>query len=254
MRRNTDTLSMHESIGGVLGETTKQLTLFLGKILPSILENWWKIAVLNSLSPKQQERLRQRNITSLASLDLAALLQVLDQNWYQISTKLGLPSEVRHFIKEMQTVRNRWAHAGSEGFPVKDVYRDLDTLQRFALIIEAKDLSDKISILMNALLMIQRGSEQNKKTGQLSTPEGQDIYTNDTTGQMNFYVYENWTAEHKAVIHRADCGFCNNGKGSGRNKLGNKNGRWHGPFDSLTKAERAAISTGRTVKQDRCVK
>ncbi|EFK08811.1 conserved hypothetical protein [delta proteobacterium NaphS2] len=60
--------------------------------------------------------MKERNINSLASLDLAALLRVLDRNRYQISSKLDLTSEARHFVKEMQTVRNRWAHAGSEGF------------------------------------------------------------------------------------------------------------------------------------------
>jgi len=84
--------------------------------------------------------MEQRNIGSLATLDLAALLRVLDQNWYQISTRLALTSEARHFVKEMQTVRNRWAHATTEGFPVEDVYRDLDTLQRFAVVIEADDI------------------------------------------------------------------------------------------------------------------
>jgi len=28
-----------------------------------------------------------------------------------------------------------------------------------------------------------------------------------------FWVYENWTAEHKAVIHSGTCGHCNHGKG-----------------------------------------
>ncbi len=64
--------------------------------------------------------------------------RVLDQNWYQISMKMNLSPEARHFVKEMQTVRNRWAHAGTEGFPLEDVYRDLDTLQRFATVIEAE--------------------------------------------------------------------------------------------------------------------
>ena len=76
---------------------------------------------------------------SFAGLDLAALLRVLDHNWYQVSTKLNLPAESRHFVKEMQTVRNRWAHANTRGFPFEDVYRDLDTLQRFASIINTNE-------------------------------------------------------------------------------------------------------------------
>jgi hypothetical protein len=51
--------------------------------------------------------------------------------------------------------------------------------------------------------------------------------TMTTTAQSDF-VYENWTAEHKAVIHEASCGSCNPGLGCHANPLGNKNGRWHG--------------------------
>lgn len=70
---------------------------------------------------------------------------------------------------------------------------------------------------------------------------------------MNYWVYENWTAEKKAVIHVGSCAFCNDGKGTGRNLLGNKNGKWHGPFDLLDESEAAALKTGRPVRRHRCV-
>jgi ATP-dependent helicase HepA len=122
-----DTQQVQTSISRLLGEAAKQLASFLETILPSLVEDWWKQAVVNNLS-YQQRRVEQHNIESLGSLDLAALIRVLDQNWYQISTKLNLTSESRHFVKEMQTIRNRWAHSGTDGFPVDDVYLDLDTL------------------------------------------------------------------------------------------------------------------------------
>ena len=122
-----------------LGEVSRALAYFLEKILPNLSANWWDEAVVNTLSFQQRRLVKEHDINSLASLDLAALLRVLDQNWYQVSTKLGLKSEERHFVKEMQTVRNRWAHAGSEGFPIDDVYRDLDTLQRFASVVDANE-------------------------------------------------------------------------------------------------------------------
>jgi len=50
--------------------------------------------------------LEQRNITLLSGLDLAGLLRVLDQNWYQISNSLDFTPEARYFVKEMQTIRN----------------------------------------------------------------------------------------------------------------------------------------------------
>lgn len=134
-----DSLSIQASVTKLLSEAAKQLALFLEKVLPTLFEDWWKQAVLNNISFHQRQRLEKHNIESLISLDLAALLRVLDQNWYHISTKLHLTSEDRHFVKEMQTIRNRWAHSGTEGFPVEDVYRDLDTLQRFSKVIDADE-------------------------------------------------------------------------------------------------------------------
>ena len=42
---------------------------------------------------------------------------------------------------------------------------------------------------------------------------------------MAFWIYENWTAENKAVIHRGDCSFCNEGKGIHSEKEEGRNGR-----------------------------
>lgn len=56
-----------------------------------------------------------------------------------------------------------------------------------------------------------------------------------------FWVYENWVAAKKAVVHRGDCGFCHEGAGTGRNVLGEQNGRWHGPFSSFEGAKSAAV-------------
>jgi ATP-dependent helicase HepA len=131
---------MENILNQLLHKTAVCLAKYLERVLPSLFEDWWKQAVVNNLSFQQRRRLEQLNISSLAALDLAALLRVLDQNWYQISTRLNITSEARHFVKEMQTVRNRWAHATMEGFPVEDVYRDLDTLQRFCAIIKADEI------------------------------------------------------------------------------------------------------------------
>ena len=109
--------------------------------------------MVNNLSFQQRRRMEQHNVDSLTSLDLAALLRVLDHNWYQISMKLKLTSEARHFVKEMQTVRNRWAHIDTKGFSLEDIYRDLDTLQRFAKVIEADEsLLEEVSLTKSSLL------------------------------------------------------------------------------------------------------
>ncbi len=153
MTLHLDDQHSQNTISKLLSEVARYLALFLENQLPSLFEDWWKQAVLNSLSFQQRRRMEQSGLNALGALDLAALLRVLDQNWYQISNKLGLTSEARHFVKEMQTIRNRWAHATTEGFPLDDVYRDLDTLQRFAVVIEADDtLIQEIRSSKTALL------------------------------------------------------------------------------------------------------
>jgi len=68
-----------------------------------------------------------------------------------------------------------------------------------------------------------------------------------------YWVYENWVAESKAVIHTSTCGFCNNGAGTGRNIRGERNGKWHGAFGSLDEAETVARGTGRPMRRHACV-
>jgi len=152
-----------------LSDVAGQLAVFIERVLPPLFDDWWNKAVVSALSFQQKRRLEQRNITSLGGLDLAALLRILDQNWYQISNSLDLTFEARHFVKEMQTVRNRWAHADTEGFPVDDIYRDLDTLQRFAVVIGAdekliQDLRETKATLLAAESQAQSGGEAEKKT------------------------------------------------------------------------------------------
>ena len=155
-----DNNQMQASFATLLSRAAEALTNYLDRLLPSLFDNWWKDAVADKLSFQQQRRVEQKGIVSLSSLDLAALLRVLDQNWYQISTKMNLSSESRHFVKEMQTIRNRWAHAGTEEFPIDDVYRDIDTLQRFVTVIEAEEVfikeirAAKTSLLKKRLISI----------------------------------------------------------------------------------------------------
>ncbi len=64
---------------------------------------------------------------------------------------------------------------------------------------------------------------------------------------MSFYVYENWQAEgHKAIVHRAECPSCNNGRGI-HPDASEDNGCWHGAFGTFQEALTAARRTGARV-------
>ena len=174
------------SIANLMGETAKQLVIFLKGVLPSLFDDYWNQAVVSKLSFQQRRRVEQNNNESLESLDLAALIRVLDQNWYQISMKQNLTSESRHFVKEMQTIRNRWAHAGAEGFPVDDVYRDLDTLQRFAVVIDADEEFIKEVQAVKASLLSIKDLDYDEKEGpeQQQNMQVKDSSTEFEPGQI----------------------------------------------------------------------
>ena len=137
-----------------LKEATRELCRFLEKVLAEVGgDDWWQRLVVDQLSFQQQKYVEQRDVKRLESLDLAALLRVLDRNWYEISWKVTQSPDARHYVKEMQTVRNRWAHASMEEYSRDDIYRDLDTLQRFLTAIDASDeLQDRVRKEREALL------------------------------------------------------------------------------------------------------
>ena len=109
---------------------TPELVRFLGEKLPLISDEWWEKNVIARLSFQQQRFAQERGHSSLKQLDFAALLRVFDQNWSDLSFKNGLPREGRTWIKELQTVRNKWMHLSAEALPPSDTYRDSDTLGR----------------------------------------------------------------------------------------------------------------------------
>lgn len=128
---------MDYNLNILLQKITIELADYLKNVLPNLEQNWWQETVIENLSYHQKNLVESHNIDSLKGLDLAALLRVLDRNWYNLSQKNNLTTEDRNFAKEMQSIRNRWAHVNSKGISLDDVYRDVDTIQRFATTINA---------------------------------------------------------------------------------------------------------------------
>lgn len=103
--------------------------------LPGLSANWWVEHVVNRLTFQQQRQVEDRRIQSLRGLDLAAVLRVLDQNWSELAAVEPLPREARNWVKELQSVRNRWAHAPAGGVRPADAFRDADTLDRLQAVV-----------------------------------------------------------------------------------------------------------------------
>lgn len=140
----------------VLNQAAITLRAILEKSLLSQGTNWWKDYVLDQLSFQQQRLASEKGITSLSGLDLAALLRVADKNWQTVSQAGGFSHEVRNWLKEAQTIRNRWAHLPPGGLPPADAYRDADTLCRLlgAIGAEPVALAEAEQTRNNALQLI----------------------------------------------------------------------------------------------------
>lgn len=90
----------------LLQASTGAICNMLQAWLPKLGDDWWKDCVVQRLTFQQQRSVEDRRISSLAGLDLAALLRVLDQNWHEIAAIHRLPREARTWLKELQGARN----------------------------------------------------------------------------------------------------------------------------------------------------
>ncbi|MBK9327664.1 MAG: DEAD/DEAH box helicase family protein, partial [Hydrogenophilales bacterium] len=124
---------------GALELLSHQLVAVLADVLPKLSNDWWREQVIDKLTYQQQGYIQTAQITTLEQLDLAALLRILDQNWHEIAGTRAMSQAMRNWVKETQLIRNRWAHAPATGLPNEDVYRDLDTLERLAQALGARD-------------------------------------------------------------------------------------------------------------------
>ncbi|MDR7086836.1 ERCC4-related helicase [Aeromicrobium panaciterrae] len=120
---------MHENLVN-LGTVIRD---FLAENLPKMGPDWWDRGVIGALSFPQRSTARDRDWASLADLDFAALLRVLDQNWEFFRGRKFVSYDARNWVKEASSIRNRWAHQAPGHEPAPSlVYRDIDTLALLA--------------------------------------------------------------------------------------------------------------------------
>ena len=116
---------------------TAELARFLTAKLPEVSTNWWQKNVLDRLTIQQQRSARECGWRTMQQFDLAALQRVFDQNWNELASTFDLPREGRNWVKELQTVCNRWATSSAKAIPADDIFRDADTIGRVLKMIGA---------------------------------------------------------------------------------------------------------------------
>lgn len=118
-------------MNGYLHIATKELCGWLKKMLPRVSENWWNECVISNLSYSQQMQADENGYSDLEQFDLAALLRITKQSWYDMRSFAYLPTSQRECVKAMIRVRNNWAHVGGL-LPEKDrVINDLHVILDF---------------------------------------------------------------------------------------------------------------------------
>jgi ATP-dependent helicase HepA len=125
---------MNSLLRRIAGEVRR----FLEPLLSEMDDNWWARFVEPRLSVGQYEYVRRLG-PGLGSLDLAGLLKIMDTEWSEVEARRSLLKSDRNYLKEMFSIRNRWAHEPAESPSAEDLYRDLDTVDRFARMIHADD-------------------------------------------------------------------------------------------------------------------
>jgi ATP-dependent helicase HepA len=118
-------------INEYLHQATGLLVTWLETKLCRVCDDWWNECVLDRLSYRQREIAIEKGFQKLADFDLAAVLRIADKNWYEMRNFAYLPTSERECIRDMQSVRNNWAHCAGD-LPGKDtIIHDIDIIIRF---------------------------------------------------------------------------------------------------------------------------
>lgn len=121
-------------------------------MLPRISDNWWTNCVLDSLSFNQNQLAQEKGYTELNQLDLAALLRVIDKNWYAMRNFAYLPTKDRETVRRMMRVRNTWAHISGTLPSSTNIQEDLQVVEAFFYFIQAsRQQLEAVEALLNSL-------------------------------------------------------------------------------------------------------
>lgn len=162
----------------------QQIGNWLGKKLPKIADNWWQELVFNNLNSYQREVVLKNDIHEISGLDLAAILRVLDRNWFVITSTFFINNKERGKIRAMQEIRNTWAHITpndiSKAKVIDDVNIIIDLMQAFdASMKDTRDMEDFIfEVNEDKYFHVKATREKEKEFACKANPREQKVADN----------------------------------------------------------------------------
>ena len=159
----------HENITNGFSILTGVLAPYIARELKNEYgEQWWNEGVLDKLYADQSRDLPYAGTWAelVDSLDIARCLLLIDIHWQQVFRK-KLSIDYRSWIKELQGVRNKWAHIGGVDFSDDDTWRALDTMSRIADGVDSTAAEELRALLRT----VRYGSEEGSTAGRNEAPQ-----------------------------------------------------------------------------------
>ncbi len=145
-----DTALLNSKMNEYMFRLNQKMGAWLSKKLPKITDNWWQELVINNLSSLQKDNVLREGIKDIDGLDLAALLRIVDRNWFVITSVFYINNKERNKIREMQRIRNDWAHITPSDITKEKVINDANVIIE---LMQAFDASMKETMDMESFVM-----------------------------------------------------------------------------------------------------
>lgn len=123
-----NTTEVISKMNAYMFQLSEQLSGWLSKVFPKVTENWWQELVINNLTQMQRSKVFDTGVSTITGLDLASLLRVFDRNWFVISNVTYVNPSVRNDVRDMQGVRNDWAHITPNDISRRKVLEDANII------------------------------------------------------------------------------------------------------------------------------
>ena len=180
---------------------------------------------------------------SAMSWDTHAMLSIIARSWLSVFGK-RLGRTERSLVEELRDTRNEWAH--QKQFSTDDTYRALDSVQRLLSAISAEQAVE-VERSKQEVLRVRFGEQPLAEARGKHSPLGvksEDVRERTAT---NYWVYEN-RPTNRSTMHLSICSYCNEGRGV-RPSSSQRNGKWHGPFQSFEAANQTAAGLARPLRR-----